>query len=199
MNVVRSFVSAATVALAVTLTACSGGATPAAVGPSAGGGAVASGTGSQPPQAAAGSGSAAPSPAAGGGGFAGDPCSLVSAADVSGIFGSSPVGFKVDEHGACAFEINGTLKAGSAGGIGGQCTVKVDDDHPSFDRAKLLFGDAVKKVDGLGADAWSFGGFVHVQIGAQDLIVGGVFVGNYDRALLASETTALTKLILTRI
>ena len=77
--------------------------------------------------------------------------------------------------------------------------MKVEDDHPTFDRAKFLFGDAVTKIDGLGADAWSFGGFVHVQIGTQDLIVGGVFIGNYDRALLASEAIALTKLILTRI
>ncbi|HEX2755213.1 MAG TPA: hypothetical protein VHM48_07100 [Candidatus Limnocylindrales bacterium] len=201
MHVVRSFAAAATVILAVTLTACGGGGTPAPANPSAGGGgAAASGTGSQASQATGGSPSANPSQASnGGGGFSGDPCSLVSAADVSGIFGGSPVGFKVNEYGACTFEINGTLKAGSGGAVGGQCQVKIEDDHTSFDTAKMLFGDAVKKVDGLGADAWSFGGFVHVQIGAQDLIVGGVFVGNYDRDLLASETTALTKLILTRI
>lgn len=201
MSIVRSFVAAATVIFAVTLTACGGGGTPAPANPSAGGGgAVASGAGSQASQATGASPSANSSPAAnGGGGFAGDPCSLVSAGDVSGIFGGSPVGFKLDENGACAFEINGTLNAGSGGAVGGQCTVKVEDDHTPFDRAKLVFGDAVKKIDDLGADAWSFGGFVHVQIGAQDLIVGGVFVGNYDRNLLASETTALTKLILTRI
>ena len=199
MHVVRLFVAAATVVLAVTLAACSGGGTPAPAHPSGGGGgAVASGTG-QASQATGGSGAVTPSQASTGGGFTGDPCTLVSAADVSGIFGGSPVGFKLDENGACAFEINGTLNAGSGGAVGGQCTVKVEDDHTPFDTAKMLFGEAVKKIDGLGADAWSFGGFVHVQIGAQDLIVGGVFVGNYDRGLLASETTALTKLILTRI
>jgi hypothetical protein len=105
----------------------------------------------------------------------------------------------VNEYGACAFEINGTLNAGSGGAVGGQFQVKIGDEHSPFDRAKMLFGDAVKKIDGLGADAYSLGGIVHVQIGTQDLIVGGVFVGNYDRDLLASETTALTKLILTRI
>ena len=200
MHIVRSFVAAATVVLAVTLTACGGGATPAPASPATGGGAAASATGSQASQATGASPSANPSQAAnGGGGFAGDPCSLVSAADVSGIFGGSPVGFKVGEYGACEFEINGTLKAGSGGAVGGQCQVKIEDDHTSFETAKMLFGEAVKKIDGLGADAWSFGGSVHVQIGAQDLIVGGVFVGTYDRDLLASETTALTKLILTRI
>ncbi len=197
MAVIRSCV--ATVVLAVTLTACSGGGTPAPANPSAGGGGgAASGSASQPSQVALGSGPVTPSQAAGGGGFTGNLCSLVSAADVSGIFGGSPAGFAIDENGACAFEINGKLNAGS-GVVGGQCAVKIDDKHPPFDTAKLLFGDAVHKIDGLGADAWSFGGFVHVQIGTQDLIVGGVFVGNYDRTLLESETTALTKLILTRI
>ncbi|HEY3336536.1 MAG TPA: hypothetical protein VGK16_14980 [Candidatus Limnocylindrales bacterium] len=137
-------------------------------------------------------------PAAGGGAFPSDPCQLVAAADVTAIYGGSVKALGLDENGACAFEIEGKAKAGQSVAAG-EFAVSFGDEWSPYDTAKLLFGDAVTKVDGLGTEAYSVGGFIHAKVGTGDLIVGGVWVGDYDRALLASEDAEMTKLLLARL
>jgi hypothetical protein len=149
---------------------------------------------SQPAASAA----ASSAPAAGGGKLPGDPCQLVTAADVGSIYGGSVKALGLDENGACPFEIEGKAKAGQSAAAG-EFAVSFGDQFSSYDTVKMLFGDGVKKIDGLGTDAYSVGGFTHAKVGAGELVVGGVWVGNYDRALLATETFEMTKLLLGRL
>jgi hypothetical protein len=149
---------------------------------------------SQPATSAA----ASPAPAAGAGTLPGDPCQLVTAADVSSIYGGNVTALGLDENGACPFEIEGKAKAGQSAAAG-EFAVSFGDEFSSYDTVKMLFGDGVEKIDGLGTDAYSFGGFIHAKVGAGELVVGGVWVGNYDRALLATETFEMTKLLLARL
>jgi len=183
------------------------------VGCSGGGGAT-SPSGAPPPSQPAASGAKAPSepatpaaataaaaspqPAAGGGTFPSDPCKLVTAADVGSIYGGKVKALGLDEHGACAFEIEGKAKAGQSAAAG-EFAVSFSDRWSSYDTAKMLFGNGVTKVDGLGTEAYSVGGFIHAKVGTGDLIVGGVWVGDYDRALLATETADMAKLLLGRL
>ena len=148
---------------------------------------------------AAASGAAASSqPAAAGGTFPADPCKLVTLADVSAVYGGSVKALGPDENGACSFEIEGKAKAG-ASAAAGEFAVSFGHSFSPYETAKMLFGDGVTKVDGLGTEAYSFGGFIHAKVGDGDLVVGGVWVGNYDRALLAAETAEMTKLLLSRL
>jgi hypothetical protein len=148
--------------------------------------------------AAATSAAASPQPAAGGGTLPADPCKLVTAADVSSIYGGKVKALGLDEHGACAFEIEGKAKAGQSAAAG-EFAVSFGDNFSSYDTAKKLFGNGVTKVEGLGTDAYSVGGFIHAKVGTGDLVVGGVWVGDYDRALLAAEDAEMAKLLLGRL
>jgi hypothetical protein len=148
--------------------------------------------------AAAASAAASPQPAAGGGTLPADPCKLVTAADVSSIYGGNVKALGLDEHGACPFEITGKAKAGQSAAAG-EFAVSFGDNWTSYDTATKLFGSGVTKVEGIGTDAYSFGGFIHAKVGTGDLVVGGVWVGNYDRALLATETAEMAKLLLGRL
>ncbi len=149
---------------------------------------------SQPAASAA----ASTQPAAGGGTLPGDPCQLVTAEDVSSIYGGSVNALGLDENGACPFEIEGQAKAGRSAAAG-EFAVTFGDEFSSYDTAKMLFGDGVAKIDGLGTDAYSFGGFIHAKVGTGELVVGGVWIGDYDRALLATETFEMTQLLLGRL
>jgi hypothetical protein len=114
------------------------------------------------------------------------------------VYGGKVSELGLTENDACAFEIEGKAKAGESLAAG-EFAVSFGDEWSSYDTAKLLFGDGVTKVDGLGTDAYSVGGFIHAKVGDGDLIVGGVWVGDYDRALLAAEAAEMTKLLLARL
>ncbi len=190
------------VAALVIVAGCSGGsdATPpseaaASIGPAASA-VLASGAPATP--AAASGLAASPGPVAHGGTLPSDPCKLVTAADVSAIYGGQVTALGLDENGACPFEIEGKAKAGQSVAAG-EFAVSFNDEWSSYDTAKMLFGDGVTKVDGLGTEAYSFGGFIHAKVGTGALVVGGVWVGDYDRALLAAETADMAKLLLGRL
>ena len=155
---------------------------------------------SSAPAASAATSSAAAStqPAAGGGKFPADPCKLVTAADVTAVYGGSVKALGLDEHNACPFEITGKAKAGTSAAAG-EFAVSFSDRWTSYDTAVKLFGTGVTKVDGLGTEAYSVGGFIHAQVGTGALVVGGVWVGDYDRALLATEDAEMAKLLLGRL
>jgi hypothetical protein len=138
-----------------------------------------------------------PQPAAGGGKFPANPCLLVTAEDVTAIYGGSVKGLGLDEHGSCPFEISGKAKAGES--TAGEFAVTFGDEFSPYETAKMLFGSGVVKIDGLATEAYSFGGFIHAKVGTGDLVVGGVWVGTYDRDLLARETLEMAKLLLGRL
>jgi hypothetical protein len=139
-------------------------------------------------------------PAAGGGGgnLPSDPCQLVTADDVTAIYGGSVSALGLNDSHACAFEIEGKAIAATSAATG-EFAVSFGDEFTPYETAKVVFGDSVVKVDGLGTEAFSWGGFTHAKVGTGELVVGGVFVGNYDRAMLDQETFAMTKLLLSRI
>lgn len=185
------------IATLVIVAGCSGG----------GGAAATSGAGasSQPAASAAqassqpaASAAASSAPAAGGGKLPGDPCQLVTTADVSSLYGGNVKALGLDANGACPFEIEGKAKAGQSAAAG-EFAVTFGDEFSSYDTVKMLFGDGVEKIDGLGTEAYSYGGFIHAKVGAGELVVGGVWIGNYDRALLETETFEMTKLLLGRL
>jgi hypothetical protein len=138
-------------------------------------------------------------PSAGGGGtLPSDPCKLVTAADVTSVYGGNVKALGLDENGACAFEIEGKAKAGQSAAAG-EFAVSFGDSWSSYDTVQKLFGTGVTKVNGLGTEAYSVGGFIHANVGTGDLVVGGVWVGDYDRALLATEDAEMAKLLLSRL
>jgi hypothetical protein len=189
------------VAALIVVAGCSaGGGSAATSGPAASSQPAASAAqaSSAPAASAAAASAAASAQPAAGGTFPADPCKLVTAADVSSIYGGSVKALGLDENGACPFEITGKAKAGQSAAAG-EFAVSFGDQWSSYDTAKLLFGSGVTKVDGLGTEAYSVGGFIHSKVGTGDLVVGGVWVGDYDRALLATETAAMAKLLLGRL
>ena len=201
MRLTRSRVVTLIAALVVVAGCSGGGGTTTASGAPGSSEAAASGAqASNAPATSAGASSAAASsqPATGGGTLPADPCKLVTAADVSSIYGGTVKALGLDEHGACSFEIDGKAKAGQSVAAG-EFAVSFGDTWSSYDTAKMLFGSGVAKVEGLGTDAYSFGGFIHAKVGTGDLVVGGVWVGNYDRTLLASETAEMAMLLLGRL
>ncbi len=149
------------------------------------------------PAAASPAVSAQPATGAGNGTLPGDPCKLVTAADVTRIYGGSVSQLPASDAKACSFEITGKALAGES--AAGEFAVSFNGAWSSYDQAKVVFGDALKKVDGLGTDAYSYQGFIHTKVGSSDLVVGGVFVGTYDRAKLDQETFDMAKLVLSRV
>lgn len=176
--------------LVLLVAACSGGG-----GGSSGSPSSANGGASQPADGTSG-------PSSGGGGgtgtLPGDPCTIVKVEDVTAIYGGDVVADPEASGDGCSFLISGTAKAGSIT-ASAAFAVTTGDDHATFETAKMLFGDQVTKIDGLGTDAYSYGGFIHAQVGAGELVVGGVFVGTLDRAAVAQETFDMTKLLLGRL
>ena len=142
---------------------------------------------------------AASQPAAGGGNgsLPSDPCQLVTEDDVTAIYGGSVTALGLDENNGCAFEIEGVAKAGKSPGTG-EFAVSFGDEWSTYEDVKVVFGDSLVKVEGLGTEAYSWGGFTHAKVGAGELVVGGVFIGDYDRPMLEQETFEMTKLLLSR-
>ena len=190
------------IAALVVVAGCSGGSgattTSGATAPSQPAASAAPASGAPAPSAAAPSAAASAQPAAGGGTLPADPCKLVTAADVTSIYGGNVKALGLDANGACPFEIEGKAKAGQSAAAG-EFAVSFGDSWTSYDTAKKLFGSGVTKVEGLGTEAYSVGGFIHAKVGTGDLVVGGVWVGDYDRALLATETAQMAKLLLGRL
>jgi hypothetical protein len=61
-------------------------------------------------------------------------------------------------------------------------------------------GDAVSKVEGLGAEAWIGLGAIHVDLGEDnELVVTTVFGEIYDPTVIEGERYALAKLVLSRL
>lgn len=164
-----------TLAACLTLTSCYGTVAP---GPSS-------------PGSSPGSGHKAPSKA-----ILADPCSIVTVAEVQSVYGGKVTAEGLDD-GSCSFDIAGQAKAGTSV-AGGAFAVSFEDDFIEYSKAKVVFGDAVQEVNGLGTPAIFALGFIHAKVGEGEIVVGGVFVGDYDRAKLAEEAFEMTRLLLTK-
>ena len=105
---------------------------------------------------------------------------------------------KIDENGHCAFEVSGTIHAGPNVSVPGFVGVSFVDRYTIYDTAKMLFGDAVTKVDGLGTEAWYALTAVHAKVAGGELVVSGLWVGNFNRDTLKADTITLAKTILAR-
>lgn len=169
------------VASALVLASCAGGGGGSASGGATSGGGASSG------------GHAAPSKA-----ILANPCLIVTVADVQAVYGGQVTQLPPDkDEPGCSFEIEGQAKAGKSIAAG-EFGVSFDDEYIDYAKAKVVFGDAVQPVDGLGTPAVTSLGFIHAKVGAGEIIVGGVFVGDYDREKLAQEHIEMTKLLLTK-
>jgi hypothetical protein len=133
---------------------------------------------------------------AGSGANPSDPCSVVTKADVEAAFGGSSTAGTIDENGKCAFEVSGAIHAGPKPVVPGSVAVSFGDTFDSYDRAKVVFGDAITKVDGLGTDAWYGLTAVHAKVAGGELVVAGFWVGTFNRDTLRADTITLTKAIL---
>ncbi len=187
----------------VVVAGCSSGGATATGTPASNPTATSGAQGSTPPGSSGAQGSDAPavsspSQPAAGGSLPSDPCQLVTLADVSSIYGGDVNALGLDQNGNCSFEINGQAKAGKSA-ASGEFAVSFGDSWSSYDDAKTVFGSDVVKIDGLGTDAYSYGGFIHARVGSGELVVGGVWVGDYDRTMLATETSDMAKLLLGRL
>lgn len=182
---------------ALTVGACGGG---AATTPGASSGAAAS---AQVPSGAPVSSSAfassSPAASTGAGTIPADECSVVTKADVEAAFGGSSSAGTIDENGHCTFDVSGTIHAGPNAGLPGTVGVSFGDKFDPYDTAKFLFGDAVTKVDGLGTEAWYGLTAVHAKIPGGELVVGGLWVANVDKAIVEKDTITLAKAILARL
>lgn len=178
----RTSLATLVLAAALVIASCSGAAAPAP------GGSTSSGPSSTGGPASS-AGHKAPSKA-----ILADPCSIVTVADVQGVYGGQVTAKGLDD-GSCRFEIEGQAKAGKSVAAG-EFAVSFEDEFVEYNKAKVVFGEGVQQVDGLGTPALSALGFVHAKVGAGEIVVGGVFVGDYDRAKLAEEHIEMTKLLL---
>ena len=105
----------------------------------------------------------------------------MNAADVEAAFGGSSSADKVDENGACAFEVSGTIHAGPNVSVPGSVGMSFSDNYDTYDRAKVLFGNTLTKVDGLGTQAWYGLTAVHAKTAGGELVVAGFWVGDFVR------------------
>lgn len=128
-----------------------------------------------------------------------DPCSVVTKADVEAAFGGSSSDGAIDENGSCAFEVSGSIHAGPNGSAPGYVGVSFSDEFQTYENEKVVFGDDVTKVEGLGTEAWFALSAVHAKIAGGELVVGGVWVGDFNRDTLKADTITLAKTILSRV
>jgi hypothetical protein len=77
--------------------------------------------------------------------------------------------------------------------------VSFGDKYTIYDTAKMLFGDTVTKVDGLGTEAWYGLTAVHAKIAGGELVVSGLWVGNFNRDTIRTDTITLAKTILAHL
>jgi hypothetical protein len=184
---------------AATVAACGGG-TAATPGASSGAAyAAPSGAPASSPADATSSPAASTGTGTGTGAIPSDECSAVTKADVEAAFGGSSSAGKIDENGHCAFEVSGTIHAGPNASVPGSVGVSFGDKYTIYDTAKMLFGDAVTKVDGLGTEAWYGLTAVHAKIAGGELVVTGFWVGNFNRDTLKADTITLAKTILANL
>jgi hypothetical protein len=179
--------------------------TPSAAGSAAAGSAAAgsaaagSGAPASPPVGPTTSPAASASPAGGTGAIPSDVCSVVTKADVQAAFGGNPSAPTVDENGHCSFDVSGTIHAGPNAGVPGTVGVSFGDQFSPYDTAKVVFGDSITKVDGLGTEAWYGLTAVHAKIAGGELVVSGFWVGHFDLDILQKDTVTLTKTILAHL
>ncbi len=133
------------------------------------------------------------------GGLPSNECSPVTAADVEAAYGGTSSPGKLDENGHCAFEVSGNIHAGPNQGLPGEIGVSFNDRWTTFETAKLLFGDAVTKVDGLGTEAWFALHALHVKIAGGEFAIGALWIANVDKAIIQKDTVTLAKTILTHL
>lgn len=124
---------------------------------------------------------------------------MVTKADVEAAFGGSSSAGTIDENGRCSFDVSGTIHAGPNAGIPGIVGISFGDEFSTYDTEKFLFGDAVTKVDGLGTDAWYALTAVHAKIAGGEIVVGGLWVANIDKAIVQKDTITLAKAILAHL
>lgn len=200
-----------TIVSLLSVTACGGGAGPAGPAgptptPTAGAGGAASG----PPVASTSGASAGPAGSNGGnGGTSGQhqvpavACSVISETDIQGLFGGDVVAVANDDpsDNTCSFSVtkaNGLL-ANYAATTPQIVAVTFDNGYIGYDEEHGAMGDAVTRVDGLGAEAWLGLGAIHVDLGGENqLIVTTVFGAIYDATVIAGERLLLAKLVLAR-
>jgi hypothetical protein len=123
----------------------------------------------------------------------------VTAADVEAAYGGTSSPGKLDENGHCAFEVSGNIHAGPNQGLPGEIGVSFTDRWTTFETAKLLFGDAVTKVDGLGTEAWFALKALHVKIAGGEFAIGALWIANVDQAIIQKDTVTLAKTILAHL
>ena len=182
---------AALAAIVFLLSACTTASVPATGSTPAGGSSAAASA------APAASGPAAAS--AGSGTIPSNQCAPVTAADVEAAYGGTSTPGKLDENGHCAFEVSGNIHAGPNSGLPGEIGVSFNDRWTTFETAKLLFGDAVTKVDGLGTDAWFALKALHVKIAGGEFAIAALWIANVDQAIIQKDTVTLAKTILTHL
>jgi hypothetical protein len=128
-----------------------------------------------------------------------DECSVVTKADVEAAFGGSTSAGRIDENGHCTFDVSGTIHAGPNVSVPGTVGVSFSDKYTVYDTARMLFGDTVTKVDGLGTEAWYGLTAVHAKIAGGELVVAGFWVGDFNRDTITRDTITLAKAILARL
>ena len=155
------------------LSACSSGGGSTAVstkGPAAASAGV-------PATSASSDGAAAPGTAAAGGAVA--PCAVVTTSDVAAAFGGTVApGVVNPDNGGCDYVITGKTKTGDSGTLT-QVSIEFSSGYETYDHTKVIFPD-IEKIDGLGQEAWyeAFGSQLHINLGAQELVISGVFPGD---------------------
>ena len=77
--------------------------------------------------------------------------------------------------------------------------VSFSKKYTIYDTVRMLFGDTVTKVDGLGTEAWYGLTAVHAKFAGGELVVGGFWVGNFNRDTIRQDTITLAKTILARL
>jgi hypothetical protein len=95
--------------------------------------------------------SAQPATGAGNRTLPGDLCTLVTAADVTNIYGGSVSPAPPSDGNSCGFEISGPALARTSVSAG-EFAISDNGDWSSYDDAQVVFGSAVKKVDNVPGD-----------------------------------------------
>jgi hypothetical protein len=133
-----------------------------------------------------------------------DACSVVTDTDIKGLFGGDveKVENDDDDDNTCSFSVTKAkgLVKDYAATIPQIAAVTFDEGYIGYDEEHKAMGDAVAKVEGLGAEAWIGLGAIHVDLGGDnELVVTTVFGEIYDPTVIEGERYALAKLVLSRL
>lgn len=126
---------------------------------------------------------------------------MVTKAAVEAAFGGSSTDGKAGLAGMCTFDVSGKLKAGDPGNSPLGLRVFFDAKYVPYATIKASLGDAVTKIDGLGAEAYYAAalGTFHVQVPGGMLTIGEKNQDLLDKAILQQSTIDLAKAILARL